>query len=337
VRHGIWALILSERWCEALRECDRGVEQGRRSGQLVVLALALCLRAGVHLRHGSLLLAEADCLESLELARYPSWHFGAAACTQFLVDILLEQGRTADARTASARLSPDRRIPDTIGVELHLRACHARLLLAERAAERALAEALDLGRCAEAGRFGCAVHIPWRTIGASAAAALGDLAQARSLAADQAQRCKAFGARGATAEALLVQATLAPDDERRRRLDETLEVALTADSPLSLAKVLAHEASEVASECAAMPVVDAALDELAASGARPRRRGGAGPDLLTASESRVARLAADGASNREIAQALFVTQKTVEGHLSAAYRKLSISSRAQLASRLSTA
>ena len=354
--YGIWALILSERWPEALRECDRGVEQGRHSGQLVVLALALCLRAGVHLRHGSLLLAEADCVESLELARYPSWHFGAAACTQFLVDILLEQGRTADARAAFARLSPTQRDSGTIAVELLVRACQARLLLAEHAAERALAEALDLGRCADEGRFGCAVHIPWRMIGASAAAALGDVEQARALAADQVQRCRAFGVRGATADALLVQATLAPDDERPRRLDETLEVALSAGAPLSIAKVLvaaaremrvtgriqqarelAHEASKIASECAAMPIVDAALDELAASGARPRRRGGTGPHLLTASESRVARLAADGASNREIAQALFVTQKTVEGHLSATYRKLSISSRAQLGLRLSSA
>jgi DNA-binding CsgD family transcriptional regulator len=354
--YGIWALILSERWPDALRECDRGVEQGRRSGQLVVLALALCLRAGVHLRHGSLLSAEADCVESLQLARYPPWHFGAAACTQFLVEILLRQGRTADARAAFAGLSPARRIPDTIGVELLVRACHARLLLAERAAERALAEALDLGRCADDSRFGCAVHIPWRTIGASAAAAVGDVAQARALAAEQVQRCRAFGVRGATADALLVQATLAPDDERRDRLDETLEVAVTADAPLSLAEALlaaaremrvagriqqarelAHEARKVASECAAMPVVEAALDELAASGARPRRRDGAGAHQLTASESRVARMAADGASNREIAQALFVTQKTVEGHLSTVYRKLSISSRAQLASRLPSA
>jgi hypothetical protein len=179
--------------------------------------------------------------------------------------------------------------------------CHARLLLAERAADRALREALDLGRCADEKRFGCAVHIPWRLIGASAAAALGDIAQARALAAEQARFCRAFGVRGATADALLAQAMLAPHDERRRRLDETLEVARTAGAPLSLAKVLvaaaremrvtgniqqarelAQEARNVASKCAATPVVAAALDELVASGARPRRRSGDGPDLLTA-------------------------------------------------------
>jgi DNA-binding NarL/FixJ family response regulator len=55
-----------------------------------------------------------------------------------------------------------------------------------------------------------------------------------------------------------------------------------------------------------------------------------GLDALTASERRVAQLAAEGMSNKEIAQALFVTVKTVEVHLSGVYRKLEISSRAQL-------
>jgi DNA-binding CsgD family transcriptional regulator len=91
---------------------------------------------------------------------------------------------------------------------------------------------------------------------------------------------------------------------------------------------------ELASACGASGLVDAALDELAAAGARPRQRGGHGAHLLTAAEARVARLAAGGASNREIAQELFVTLKTVEMHLSSAYRKLDISSRAQLAARL---
>jgi DNA-binding NarL/FixJ family response regulator len=59
-----------------------------------------------------------------------------------------------------------------------------------------------------------------------------------------------------------------------------------------------------------------------------------GPDALTAAQLRVARLAADGLGNREIAEALFLTEKTVEGHLGQAYRKLGIRSRTQLASAL---
>jgi DNA-binding NarL/FixJ family response regulator len=83
-----------------------------------------------------------------------------------------------------------------------------------------------------------------------------------------------------------------------------------------------------------MPLAQHAETELLATGARPRRIALSGVDSLTPSERRVARMAADGLTNREIAQELFVTQKTVEVHLSSAYRKLEIGSRTQLASKL---
>jgi DNA-binding CsgD family transcriptional regulator len=57
-------------------------------------------------------------------------------------------------------------------------------------------------------------------------------------------------------------------------------------------------------------------------------------DALTPSERRVARLAAEGRSNREIAQALFVTQRTVETHLQHAFQKLGIGSRTALPAEL---
>ncbi len=57
-------------------------------------------------------------------------------------------------------------------------------------------------------------------------------------------------------------------------------------------------------------------------------------DALTASERRIVELAARGCSNPEIAQALFLTIKTVEGHLSGAYRKLDVRSRRELARAL---
>ncbi|MGH2715092.1 MAG: helix-turn-helix domain-containing protein, partial [Thermoleophilaceae bacterium] len=55
-----------------------------------------------------------------------------------------------------------------------------------------------------------------------------------------------------------------------------------------------------------------------------------------ARESQVAGLAAQGMSNREIAESLFVTVKTVEWHLKHAYRKLGVSSRRELVSALVT-
>ena len=77
-----------------------------------------------------------------------------------------------------------------------------------------------------------------------------------------------------------------------------------------------------------------ARDELLASGARPRRAALTGPHALTAAEHRVAHFAADGNSNREIAAQLYVTQRTVETHLTHAFQKLDIHARAELPAAL---
>ena len=77
-------------------------------------------------------------------------------------------------------------------------------------------------------------------------------------------------------------------------------------------------------------LVERAHRELLATGARPRRTAAAGRDELTPSERRVTQMAAEGLTNREIAQALFVTEKTVETHLGRAFVKLGVRSRKQL-------
>jgi DNA-binding NarL/FixJ family response regulator len=87
---------------------------------------------------------------------------------------------------------------------------------------------------------------------------------------------------------------------------------------------------DLAGSMGAFGLAERANEEIAATGARPRKVLQTGLDALTASERRVSQLAAEGMSNKEIAQTLFVTIKTVEVHLSHAYRKLEISSRRQL-------
>jgi DNA-binding CsgD family transcriptional regulator len=77
-----------------------------------------------------------------------------------------------------------------------------------------------------------------------------------------------------------------------------------------------------------------ARDELRLAGARPRRALLTGAESLTPAEARIARIAAEGRSNKEIAQALFLTIKTVEMNLVRAYRKLDISSRRDLPAAL---
>jgi DNA-binding NarL/FixJ family response regulator len=94
------------------------------------------------------------------------------------------------------------------------------------------------------------------------------------------------------------------------------------------------EALELALDCQADSVARRAHEELIAAGARPRRDPIESRSNLTASESRVARMAAEGMTNREVAQALFVTKKAIENHLRSVFRKLDIGSRTQIARAL---
>lgn len=106
-----------------------------------------------------------------------------------------------------------------------------------------------------------------------------------------------------------------------------------AREPLSAGMELAHR-------CSAERLVASAQEELRATGARPRHIVRTGVDSLTPSELRVARLAAEGRSNSEVAQELFVSLKTVEAHLSHVYAKLGLTgrgARAQLATALEQA
>jgi DNA-binding CsgD family transcriptional regulator len=95
------------------------------------------------------------------------------------------------------------------------------------------------------------------------------------------------------------------------------------------------ESLELAERSGAGRVAERAREELAAIGSRPRSAFRTGVESLTASELRTAKLAADGLTNTEIAQRLFVTTKTVEKHLGNAYTKLEISTRTDLPTALS--
>jgi DNA-binding NarL/FixJ family response regulator len=91
-----------------------------------------------------------------------------------------------------------------------------------------------------------------------------------------------------------------------------------------------RRALELADAAGAAGLADEVRTEPYATGVRPRTTALSGVESLTASEARVAALAADGHTNRDIAQSLYVTPKTVEVHLSNTYRKLGIRSRREL-------
>jgi DNA-binding NarL/FixJ family response regulator len=111
---------------------------------------------------------------------------------------------------------------------------------------------------------------------------------------------------------------------------------LRAAGKRSAAREPLLEALALATRCGALGPARRARAELAAIGVRPRTTEHSGVDSLTPSERRVVELAAAGGTNREIAQTLFVTEKTVETHLGRAFRKLDVSSRRQLPDTLAS-
>ena len=194
--------------------------------------------------------------------------------------------------------------------------------------------------------------LPWRSLKALALDGLGRRDDACALLEDELAAAQHWGAPGAVARALRLLGTVRRKDGHEL-LREAIAVAETSPARLEHAKALVALGSalrragqrsesreplrrgfELASRCGASGLADRARTELYSAGGRPRREALSGPESLTPSERRVAELAADGHSNRDIAQTLYVTPKTVEVHLTSIYRKLGIGKRAALSDSL---
>jgi DNA-binding CsgD family transcriptional regulator len=227
-----------------------------------------------------------------------------------------------------------------------------RLRLAQRRFEEATADLLELKRQYErAGIWNPSHHLGSHL--ALALAAEGQSEAAQRSAAEELERAREWGTLSERGAALRVQGLLASGGEGLALLEEA--VSMLEPSPVRLeylraltdygaalrrsgrrtdARAPLHEALELARRGGALAIAERAHGELAATGEKLRPLVAAGVESLTPSERRVAELAAEGLSNRDIAQSLFLTVKTVEGHLSNAYRKLDIGSRRELARAL---
>ena len=185
--------------------------------------------------------------------------------------------------------------------------------------------------------------LPWRSPAAGALTALGEGAAARALAGRELELARAFGAPYPVGTALHAAGVAAGDDAL---LEDALDAFERAGARLARAHALTdlgallrrgnrraeardllREALDIAHRLGAGLLAERADTELRATGARPRSVVVSGPDSLTASERRVAELAAGGMTNRQIAQTLFVTPRTIEGHMTAVLRKLDLAAR----------
>jgi DNA-binding CsgD family transcriptional regulator/tetratricopeptide (TPR) repeat protein len=337
-------LLMAHAYEDAARVCGEAIEWARRHGSQPAFALHAQFRAFASMKLGALDDAEADAVSGLQHAAIPR-PIGLTA----LGVVLVERGRLGEAEELLTQERFGRR---SVRVPWFLEA-RARVHAAGGRLDEALEELFECGRIEQDWDVRTPAFSTWRASAAPLLASRGRHDEAIGLAREELERCRAFAAPGPTGAALRTLGTLTDGDAGLALLEEAVEVLRPSPERLELARALLEQgaalrrggrragareplrrALELARGCGAEVLAACAHDELVAAGARPRRDPTESRSRLTASELRVARLAADGLTNREIAQALFVTEKTVETHLRSVFRKLAIGSRSQLARTL---
>jgi DNA-binding CsgD family transcriptional regulator len=347
----LWVLLVAERFDTVEESLEQMLAQVHRSGSARGFVAAYSTLGLLKLRLGALDEADAAARVALRVLQEGDFAPGLGFAATVLSDIAVEAGELGEAQ-AMLDLLPQQGWPAGVATVL-IPAARGRLRLAQGRAADALA---DFGACQAL--FSADVwSMPVRETGyvharsgaALALSRLGERQRACELAGAELADVRVFGtpralgialraaglaAGGPEGLALLRESVAALDRspallERARSLAE-LGAALRRSGQRAAAREPLALALELAARCGAWPLAAQARDELKAAGARPRRPWRTGVDALTPSELRVARLAADGRSNREIAGELYVTLKAIEGHLAHAYAKLGIDGRHEL-------
>jgi DNA-binding CsgD family transcriptional regulator len=365
VVYTLLALIWSEELATASDICDSVLSAARRRGSMSMVAHASCLHSMIMRRVGRLDDAAADAALALDFKLATSPPLAVAWAAGLCIDALTRLGRLADADAVAAAAA---------GREPPAGWIHTATFLQARGALRVAqgrdAEALDDLLAAGEGWRALGIENPaaasWRTAAVAAHTALGHPQEAATLAAEQLALARKAGTSALLGSALRVHAGVAAagyaevaaagharGSPAGEALAEAVSLLETTPARYELALALAdlgaflrrsgrradardplRRALDLAERTGAAPLAERARRELLAAGARPRRTALTGPDALTSAERRVAGLAADGLSNRQIAEHLFITQPTVETHLRHAFQKLGVSSRADLPAQL---
>jgi DNA-binding CsgD family transcriptional regulator len=342
------ALMCADQLDEAQHAADQALAYARGRNATPELIAALWMNGGVAWARGDLAAAEADARQAVEAARLGRLRFAELPLRAVLVSMLVARGELDAAEAEVEASGMTGHIPDAFVFVLALFA-RGQLRFERGRFEQAAADFLQLERLSAGWGVIGAPAPPARICAARALAALGDRERARPLADAALAHARRWGAPALLSHALRALAMTADGPERLAALEQA--VAVLGDSPARLVRAEAladlgaalrragrradarpplREALELARRCGAAGVARRAHDELAATGEKVRRHTPIGVESLTPSERRVAELAARGLTNRQIAQTLFVTVKTIETHLAAAYDKLGIRSRREL-------
>lgn len=327
------------------------IEDARSRGSALGFATACFHRGFAILRRGRIDEAAADAENALTAQRN-GWRVARTGAHAVLASTLMQRG-DLDGAERQLAISGEHQAEDPdLSTYLFL-ATRARARMLRGEVEAARAEFLDCGRrLAATGAVGPTV-VGWRSGAALATARLGDRAEARRLAEEELALARTAGVPGAAGRALTRLGRVLGDEAGLEALSEGVELlqgsqtalfraeafvdygaALRRTGSRGTAKAPLREGLDLAQRLGARALAARARRELLAAGARPRRDALRGLESLSPRERQVAELATQGMSNREIAEDLFVTIKTVEWHLRRAYEKLGISSRLELRAEL---
>jgi DNA-binding CsgD family transcriptional regulator len=344
----LWNATSCLSWCDELELAERtwtaALEDAARGGSAVAVSHILFGRSWPRYWMGRLSEAAADAGAAVEAWQGAWGMLPVAAYWHCLCLLELDQLEAAIATMETAEEEA------WAGTAAHPFLLSGRGLLAAAQDDAARAHDLFLG-AGDALRPLAAnpAVLPWRSQAAGAAASLGDRPHALRLAEEELRLAREFGARRPIGIALRAAGLVERGDGGIELLREAVLVLERSQAALEHARALVDlggalrrrnrrvEAREplragldLAIGFGARALERRAGQELAASGARPRRRELSGIESLTPSERRVAEMAAEGLTNRRIAQSLFVTVKAVQWHLRNGYRKLEVSSREEL-------
>jgi DNA-binding CsgD family transcriptional regulator len=349
--HAARNLVDADRYDVALPALDGAIAMARERGSLLGMASLVGLRVVAAWRRGEVAETEVHVRELLELLALSSAPVVDAAHWGYLTLALVERDDLDDAEDAIVRSGVGPQLPALtyMGVPFHARAC---LRLAQGRPDEALADVLELRSRDE--RLGVLhLSVPWHRTAVEAALAMGDTDAAASFADEQLERARRWATPSGRGLALATKGLATGGEDGLERLAKGAALLGTSPARLDHARALVdlgialrsagrraqareplRAGLDAAKRCGATALAGRAHAELTAAGAKPRRLQFSGVEALTASERRVAQLAADGSSNREIAASLYVTVRTVENHLARTYLKLGIRSRKELASVL---
>ena len=342
--YGVIALCIA-RELDALESLTTQIAaRASADGSVIGVCHASMWRAFAREGMGRLTDAEADADLTLQTSPPASLLVAEASAQALQARVCIERGDLAGARVRVASIDRD---DDAFVTRVSYLVTAAKLARAEGARAAEVEALRGLQALAGEGEFGTWFLGCWP---AQLAIALGPCDEARELAGATLRAARARGGCGEVGLALSARALVEDGGADIEGLQaavaelERSELALEhAQALIELGAALrrgGHRSDargplglglEQAQRCGSAALAQRGLTELQATGARPRRLMVTGRDALTPSERRIATLGAEGRSNREIAQTLFITTKTVETHLGRIFRKLDITRRTQLA------